>query len=32
MGMIALVPVLIFGILIQKYLVRGFTLGAFKGT
>jgi multiple sugar transport system permease protein len=32
MGMIALLPVLIFGILIQKYLVRGFTLGAFKGT
>ena len=32
MGTIALIPVLIFGIAIQKYLVRGFTLGAFKGT
>jgi len=31
MGMIALVPVFIFGMLIQGYLVRGFTFGAFKG-
>jgi multiple sugar transport system permease protein len=31
MGMIAVIPPLILGILIQKYLVRGFTFGAIKG-
>jgi len=31
MGTIAVIPPLIFGILIQKYLVRGFTFGAIKG-
>jgi len=31
LGTIALIPVLIFGILIQKHLVRGFTFGAIKG-
>jgi multiple sugar transport system permease protein len=30
MGVIAVIPPLIFGILIQKYLVRGFTFGAVK--
>lgn len=31
MGMVAVIPPLILGILIQKYLVRGFTFGAIKG-
>lgn len=31
LGMIAIIPTLIFGLLIQRYLVRGFTFGAVKG-
>ena len=31
LGLIALIPVLIFGIAIQRYLVRGLTFGAVKG-
>ncbi len=30
LGVIALIPVLLFGIMIQKYLVRGLTFGAVK--
>jgi multiple sugar transport system permease protein len=30
LGMIAAVPPIIFGIIIQKYLVRGLTFGAIK--
>jgi multiple sugar transport system permease protein len=30
LGFIAAVPVVIFGLLIQKYLVRGLTFGAIK--
>lgn len=31
LGMIALIPTIAFGLLIQRYLVRGFTFGAVKG-
>ena len=30
LGLIAAVPVIVFGIAIQKYLVRGLTFGAIK--
>jgi multiple sugar transport system permease protein len=30
-GVLAIIPPLVFGIMIQKYLVRGFTFGAIKG-
>jgi multiple sugar transport system permease protein len=31
LGMIAIIPTLVFGLAIQRYLVRGFTFGAVKG-
>ncbi|WP_455277143.1 carbohydrate ABC transporter permease [[Eubacterium] cellulosolvens] len=31
LGMIAIIPTLVFGLAIQRYLVRGFTFGAIKG-
>lgn len=31
LGTIAIIPTVVFGLAIQRYLVRGFTFGAIKG-